>query len=523
MKPRILIGSVIRQSPSILELFLQSLTKLDCPFADIHYIFADDNTDNSSSNLLNRFAEDFPNAASIISCNPQELDSGYRRDETTHYWDNSSIWKVAEYKNGIIQHCLHLGYDALFFVDSDLLLHPKTLQILWDTDKQIVSEIFWTKWQPTSLPLPQVWLNDEYSFIEQTEQEVLTEEQKKVSQFVFLSKLRIPGLYEVGGLGACTLIRRTALEKGVHFGKIKNLSFWGEDRHFCIRAAALGIDLYVDTHVPAFHIYRDSDLEPARKWVQEYDETNLSSESRLPGSNLPDTLITKPRITLTMVVHNEAGSRLADILGELKHFIDHAVIIDDGSTDDTAELCKEVLKGTPLHVIKNETPHFPDELSLRRQQWNETLSVNPEWILNLDADEMFESKFWMQLHEMLSSATGDVACFRLYDMWSNTHYREDQFWRSHFTYRPFLIRFNPRFNYKWSDRSFHCGRFPANIFEQPSFISNYRLKHWGWATPEIRQKKYERYKKLDPEAKYGWKEQYESILDPNPRLVAWNN
>ena len=30
---------------------------------------------------------------------------------------------------------------------------------------------------------------------------------------------------------------------------------FGEDRHFCIRAAALGLSLYVDTHYPAYHIY----------------------------------------------------------------------------------------------------------------------------------------------------------------------------------------------------------------------------------------------------------------------------
>jgi hypothetical protein len=56
------------------------------------------------------------------------------------------------------------------------------------------------------------------------------------------------------------LISRKALVAGVSFAEIKNLSFWGEDRHFCIRAAALGFSLYVDTHFPAYHIYRESEL-----------------------------------------------------------------------------------------------------------------------------------------------------------------------------------------------------------------------------------------------------------------------
>lgn len=80
-------------------------------------------------------------------------------------------------------------------------------------------------------------------------------------QLHFLNTLRRPGIYEVGGLGACTLISRRALEAGANFSKIKNLSLTGEDRHFCVRAAVLGFPLYVDTHLPAYHIYRNKDLE----------------------------------------------------------------------------------------------------------------------------------------------------------------------------------------------------------------------------------------------------------------------
>ena len=47
-----------------------------------------------------------------------------------------------------------------------------------------------------------------------------------------------------------------ALKLGVSFSIIDNISFWGEDRHFCIRAEALGLKLYVDTVYPAYHIYR---------------------------------------------------------------------------------------------------------------------------------------------------------------------------------------------------------------------------------------------------------------------------
>lgn len=77
-----------------------------------------------------------------------------------------------------------------------------------------------------------------------------------------------PGIYEVGGLGACTLISSSALSSGISYDRVRNISYWGEDRHFCIRAAALGFPLFVDTHFPALHLYRDSDLDLAAEFIR---------------------------------------------------------------------------------------------------------------------------------------------------------------------------------------------------------------------------------------------------------------
>ena len=54
----------------------------------------------------------------------------------------------------------------------------------------------------------------------------------------------------------------------MNFSKIANVSFWGEDRHFCIRAHVLGFPLHVDTHLPAYHIYRSSDMEGALQFLK---------------------------------------------------------------------------------------------------------------------------------------------------------------------------------------------------------------------------------------------------------------
>jgi 2-polyprenyl-3-methyl-5-hydroxy-6-metoxy-1,4-benzoquinol methylase/GT2 family glycosyltransferase len=500
-KKQVLIGSPVHQKPHILSKFLDSLIRLKHHEIELGFFFINDNVDDTSSEMLQRFSCK-TDAVTIQQSNQRDH---YERSEITHHWNEQLIWKVADFKNQIIEHATREEYDYLFLVDSDLLLHADILEHLIQTNKDIISEIFWTSWQPDSTPQPQVWISDEYTQWEKHRGEVLSETEIKARYDQFISKLKVPGVYEVGGLGACTLISRHALLSGVNYQPIHNVSFWGEDRHFCIRAAALGFSLYVDTHYPAYHIYREADLEGAEQFLE---------DSRGETKALP-------KITLTMVVRNESNRFLEEVLQEHRKYIDAAVIIDDGSTDDTVAVCLEVLQGIPVRLVRNEHSKFHNEVELRKQQWAETIETDPDWILNLDADEMFERRFVAEVHQLVLQQEIDVFCFRLYDFWDDIHYREDDSWKSHFTYRPFLIRYRKDFVYKWKDTPQHCGRFPENVFELPHKLSELRVKHLGWSRFKYRLEKYQRYMQLDPEGIYGSKQQYETILDVSPNLVAW--
>ncbi|MDR6881951.1 methyltransferase domain-containing protein [Bacillus sp. 3255] len=498
---RVLIGSPVHQKPNILSEFLTSLIRLKHRDVELGFFFIDDNVDGLASEMLQRFSC----ANKKVTIYRSNQRDNYEQNETTHHWNEKLIWKVADFKNRIIQHAINEEYDYLFLIDSDLLLHIDTLECLIQTEKDIVSEIFWTSWQPDSKLQPQVWLRDEYTLWEQQRGEVLSEAEIVIRSDRFISQLKVPGVYEVGGLGACTLISRRALLSGVNFKPINNVSFWGEDRHFCIRAAALGFSLYVDTHYPAYHIYRESDLDGVEHFFQE------------SGGSLK----MRNKLTLSMVVKNESNRFLKEVLQEHRQYIDAAVIIDDGSTDDTVSVCLETLKGIPVRLVRNEHSKFHNEINLRKQQWLETLATEPDWILNLDADEMFEHRFATEIHHLLQQQDADVFCFRLYDFWDEIHYREDVMWQSHFAYRPFLLRYRKDFDYKWKETPLHCGRFPENVFELPHRLSELRVKHLGWSKFKYRLAKYQRYVQLDPEGTYGSREQYESILDVNPNLVAW--
>ncbi|SDE46938.1 Glycosyl transferase family 2 [Paenibacillus sp. UNCCL117] len=229
----------------------------------------------------------------------------------------------------------------------------------------------------------------------------------------------------------------------------------------------------------------------------------------------------KARLTLSMVVKNESGRYLQHALAKHRDYIDDAVIIDDGSTDDTADECLRLLDGLPVRLIRNKVSKFSNEVMLRQQQWEETLSVKPDWILNLDADEWFEDRFAGEVDSLLEQQEFSLYSFRLFDFWTATAYRDDACWQAHNYYRPFLLKYTPDFTYEWKETPQHCGRYPYNIFQLPNSISPLRLKHMGWIDEQNRLDKLRRYLALDPKMQYGSKEQYLSIVDPNPHLVEW--
>ncbi|SFJ12772.1 Glycosyl transferase family 2 [Paenibacillus sp. UNC496MF] len=509
---RILIGSPVRQHEETLALFLQSLARLRQGTWCCDYAFIDDNEDPASGALLRNFAQAAvaEGRSSVRLLEHGEASGAYRRDEVTHYWNDELIAKVAGWKNRLIRLAREERYDALFLVDSDLLLHPETMESLLEAGKPIVSAIFWTRWYPDGMALPQVWLKDHY-WPWQTEgdpEEALAEQGK------LLAKLRVPGVYEVGGLGACTLLSREALDHPISFDRIPNLSLWGEDRHFCVRAASLGLGLFADTRHPAFHIYRDADLPRARQFFR---ATAPEEPRRAPTVFLK---YAGPKLVLSMTVRDEEGRYLDEALRRHREYIDAAVVIDDGSTDATAEIVRSWLDGIPLHYVYNAESRFGNEVELRKQQWRETARLRPEWILNLDADEYFEDRFAREAAALLADPLAHAYLFRLYDFWNDTQYREDACWQAHLTYRPFLVRCVPGFPYRWLEAKQHCGRFPLNVFDPAPTVSDLRLKHFGWAREADRRLKAARYAELDPEAKYGWKAQYESILAV-PRLIDW--
>lgn len=206
--------------------------------------------------------ESYLNAA-ILACDYETVVHIVRDDqaeEGKREWNEENVWRVATLKNMLVTGTLmrNPAITHYFLIDSDVLVHPQVLNHLVGQDKDIITQVFWTDWQDNGDQWPNVWSRDHYTF------------DPGVSEM-----LQYQGVYPIGMLGACTLIKRAVWEAGVGFHKVPNLSLWGEDRHFCVRAACAGFGLYCSTVLPALHLYRDSDLERIAKFDEECEEVTL--------------------------------------------------------------------------------------------------------------------------------------------------------------------------------------------------------------------------------------------------------
>lgn len=157
----------------------------------------------------------------------------YEKTDKDHLWTRDNLSKMHTLRNLCCRYAEGGGYDYLFSVDTDLILHPDTLTELLLTGKDIVSELFWTNGWCNA------WEYDQSSGMDK-------------------AWVR-PGLYQVGMTGACILISRRVLEAGVDYSPIPNIrkALWGEDRHFCIRAACAGFTIWTDSHCPPEHLYTE--------------------------------------------------------------------------------------------------------------------------------------------------------------------------------------------------------------------------------------------------------------------------
>lgn len=473
---RILVGSPVRQKHQILEQFLLGLEEVDKTGFELSYYFVDDNVDEESSVLLEQFARKHD----VLIKKGSELTdldsfSKYVSDEITHLWDPTTIRKVAYFKDSIIEHAVENKFDYLFFVDSDIVVDKRTIHQLASRNVDIISNVFWTQWQPNWELEPQCfWMPALNVQSVKPFAPPISREESRQLQRDFFAKMRIPGMYKVDGLGACTLISWAALAKGVRFKEIPNLALLGEDRHFCVRAGALGFTLYYDTVYPVYHIYREEYLNRVEEFKREgfkYDmcqtyipgppstETRmhrLGREIRMAAEYIDRRTFAKIRarkqprlrfvkaqtgntVVLLMAVREDNKAYLADALRSIQVAVDFTILAD--ATDDgrAAEICTGILGDDRCKVIA-----LKEQDNCYGLLWPMAEDHGARWILAMDAGEVLQTGGAEAIRHLVGNVFIDAYSFRRYDMCSADEYRADKTVK-----HSYLMRYQKDYPFTW--------------------------------------------------------------------------
>lgn len=286
---KILVGAVTRAAPNILEAHLRSIRWQRAEAELELYYIADPELPQESHDLL----REFDTRLLLASEKPEE--ALYEIDDTTHHWNQLTFGWLAKEKQRLLDLAAAEDFDAVWLVDSDLLCDPGTLDSLLACQKEVVSGVFYTKWQPEAPPLPQCWLQHPYGL-----------NGLGLEAHEYLDLLANRGLVRVAGLGACTLIRSSVLPRVAYWPLVEGLpsgGMWqGEDRHFCVRAERQHIGLYADAWPDIFHVYRPQDealIPETMERLQQQEVLGnkiysvpegkkIDPESLKPGGLIPD-------------------------------------------------------------------------------------------------------------------------------------------------------------------------------------------------------------------------------------------
>lgn len=224
-----------------------------------------------------------------------------------------------------------------------------------------------------------------------------------------------------------------------------------------------------------------------------------------------------PRLVVAALVKNESSKFFPSALSAWSKFADDILILDDQSTDGTAQTAIDF--GATV-AFRNGVTAWGAEAPARAELWDFAMRHTSygDWILILDAD-MCPAK---DPRELAFGGHSGGWAFPLYDLWNldPLRYRWDDFWYGHTAPRVWMVRRPYDREWLWPEQGIHCGHLPLNIeFERGVGRAplDHALLHYAYGSPELRVRKYHQYMSVAPILDLQQRRHAESIIDPDPK------
>jgi len=225
------------------------------------------------------------------------------------------------------------------------------------------------------------------------------------------------------------------------------------------------------------------------------------------------------RLVSALLVKDEADRYLRRVIARCQEFSDKVLVLDDGSTDDTARVAKEM---GCLVKQRSQPGAWGNEAPARAELWDRAAKcAGPDgWVLFCDADMLLVG----DPRPLCRSWDVNAWAFVLYDLWSETEYRSDGFWKAHEHPRPWLVRPGA----SWAEysafvgRGIHAGHIPPGFPLHPAVAPQdaYHWLHLAYCKKPDRLLKFERYKTVWSQLNEFEQRHAASIIDGDSHVGA---
>lgn len=183
-------------------------------------------------------------------------------------------------------------------------------------------------------------------------------------------------------------------------------------------------------------------------------------------------------------------------LKEFKRLCDDAIIATNNADEDTIKL----IDSFGFKHYEDNREWGIDQPNIKTDLLTKAGELKPDWIIAIDADEVFAPEFTREEAERLAS--GDEIGY--YFLVINLYNDEKHFAHSAGIQRFWNIRYYkyvPEYGLQFLRKSLHCGLGPPIVYKY-GWHAPYYLLHYGLMLPEDRIRKQQRYLRYDPTKKF---------------------
>lgn len=219
-------------------------------------------------------------------------------------------------------------------------------------------------------------------------------------------------------------------------------------------------------------------------------------------------------LVASVLVRDEVARYLKPAVEHLLAFCDEVRVLDDGSSDGSAEL----LAGRDrVSVLENAgAGAFQDEGAARQRLLEWTLQAGPSHVLAIDADEFVSDG--RALRAACETSPAPVLSLTVVEVWKADPYgllsREDGGWRRH--QLPCVWSPGVRRDWRIRSRRLACGRMPSQAYTGRATETGVSLLHFGWTDERDRSRRHGRYARVD-RGRFHARAHLDSIMWPDDR------